>query len=58
VEDFARDNPICTLLIVLAILATIRALVPWARRDRDAESGSPALRIVSRSAHLRDADDF
>jgi hypothetical protein len=34
-KEFAMENPLVTLFIVLALLATIRAVVPWVRRSRD-----------------------
>ncbi len=36
-QEFALEHPIVTLLIVVAMLSTLRAVVPWNRRVRDYE---------------------
>lgn len=39
-KDFALEHPFYTLLIVGMLLATLRAIIPWARRERDDDGGN------------------
>jgi len=38
-QEFALEHPIVTLLIVVAMLSTLSAVVPWSRSGRDDEEG-------------------
>jgi hypothetical protein len=36
-QEFAMEHPIVTLLIVLALLPTVRVIIPWARHRSSAD---------------------